>query len=80
MLVILLSLNNSNLGGSSKDLALLCLGLGSAVEHGRGLPGASSHWNGTEAVTWGGGVSIPLGLGGLVGNENRESLGMELAS
>ena len=81
MLVILLTLNN-NLGGSSKDLAHLGLELDSVVVfvHGLGLPGASSHWNGTEAWIRGGGVNVPVGSGGLLGNEKRESLGVEFAS
>lgn len=51
--------------------------------HGLGLPGASSHWNGTEAVVpHGGGVSsnIPGDSCGLLGSENKESFGVELGS
>lgn len=70
-----------NLGGSSKVLALI-FGLESEA-HGLGLPGASSHWNGIEAVTdRGGGVSIPAGddSASLLESERKESFGMELVS
>lgn len=47
---------------------------------GRGLPGSSSQWNGTEAEVWSGGVSMPEGSGdSMGGTENRGSLGVELA-
>lgn len=49
---------------------------------GLGLPGSSSHRNGTEAEVWSGGVSIPDGkegsLGGIV--KNNGSLGLEFGS
>jgi hypothetical protein len=74
--------HNNNLGGSSKGLAHL--GFDSVVVvHGLGLPGASSHWNGTEAVVLhGDGVrSVPGDAScGLLGSENKDSFGVELSS
>lgn len=43
-----------------------------------GLPGSSSHLNGTEAEVWSGeGITIPGGSGGI---EKSGSLGVELGS
>lgn len=76
-LVILASV--SSLGGSSKHLAAV-LGLDELVAQARGLPGASSQWNGTEAEAWIGGVSMPGGSEGLLGSEYRESLGVDFGA
>lgn len=68
----------TSLGGNSKDFGL---GIVMRVVHGLGLPGSSSHRNGTEAEVWSGGVSIPDGSGeGLGEIENRGSFGVELGS
>lgn len=69
------------LGGNSKHLAVLDLGCTWLVAKGLGLPGASSHWNGTEAKVWIGGVNIPAGDScGLLGRESNESLGVGVGS
>jgi len=77
MLLTLASFNN--LGGSSKHLANL--GLDWVAQEGLGLPGASSHLNGTEANVWIGGVNIPAGDScSLLESENKESFGVGLGS
>lgn len=67
-----------SLGGRSKDLGWDPLVVVVVVVQGLGLPGSSSHLNGTEAEVWSGeGTTIPGGSGGI---EKSGSLGVELGS
>lgn len=70
--------SKSNLGGSSKHLAVRLV---RAVQ-GLGLPGSSSQRNGTEADEWSGGVCIPEGSVDCImgGTERSGSFRMELTS
>ena len=85
ILVIMASVKS--LGGNSKHLlvvvSVVLLVIVSVVVravHGLGLPGSSSHLNGTEAVVvWSGGVSIPGCCGdcicGIFDKNNNGSFG-----
>lgn len=54
----------NSLGGRSKHLgSALELGKIMRAVQGLGLPGSSSHWNGTDAGVCSGGVSVPECLG-----------------
>lgn len=56
-LVMLVSINS--LGGNSRDFCGKLMALGTRAVLSQGLPGSSSHRNGTEAEVWSGGVSVP---------------------
>lgn len=76
--------SNISLGGSSKHFGVKSAGLERVAiraVQGLGLPGSSSHRNGTEAEEWSGGVSIPGRSGEFMGGiENSGSFGVELNS
>ena len=63
-----------SLGGRSKDLGWDLL----VVVQGLGLPGSSSHLNGTEAEVWSGDGTTILGGSGRI--EKSGSLGVQLGS
>ncbi|PON81255.1 hypothetical protein TorRG33x02_229950 [Trema orientale] len=79
MLVNLTSVNN--LGGSPNDLTVVLVSSSSgSVVSCLGLPGASSHRNGTEAEARCGGEAEPGCSRSWFGSENRESFGMVIGS
>lgn len=81
--VILLG-SKKSLGGRSKhlgDSAVGAVGRVMRAVQGLGLPGSSSHLNGTEAEAYKGGVSVPECSGDCtVAIENRGSFGVEVVS
>lgn len=70
-----LTSEEKSLGGGSRQRALLDLERATRAVQGRGLPGSSSHRNGTEAVVWSGGVWVPEGSGSCMAMEKSGNLG-----